>query len=96
MIQNLGEALSILNRANAVEQSYDIDLRAFHAPSECYEVVHRGEAQRLRQARRHAEAIAARPYRVIMREARKRGYKPRHAYRIQYNILNRWWGGSNA
>lgn len=73
MIQNLGRALSILAKAEAKEIFAHADVDAFHAPSECHALVRRGEGSRLRRERRRAEAVAHRPMRCIIREARKRG-----------------------
>jgi len=73
MIKNLGKAVSILARQEAASHFAFEDLAAFHAPSECYPIVERGERRRARLARRHAEAVAGAPLRVIAKEARKRG-----------------------
>jgi hypothetical protein len=73
MITNLGHALSILASAEAAEHFMHADVEAFHAPSECHGLVSRGEAERARQARKHAEATARRPLRLIVREAQRRG-----------------------
>lgn len=73
MIRNLGKALTILAKAEAVEMDYHADVDAWGAPSECHGLVSRGEAQRARLARKHAEAVARRPLRIINREAKKRG-----------------------
>lgn len=73
MIKNLGKAVSILARAEALEIALHEDVAAWGAPSECHGAVSRGEAQRRRQARRHAEAVARRPLRIIEREAKARG-----------------------
>lgn len=73
MIRNLSAALTILARAEAAEIFMHADVAAFGAPSECLALVSRGEARRSRRARKHAEAIARRPLRVIKREAQARG-----------------------
>lgn len=73
MIRNLGTALTILARAEAAEHFMHADVDAFGAPSECHGLVSRNEARRLRQARKHAEAEAKAPYRVIRAQAQKRG-----------------------
>lgn len=73
MISNLGKAITILAKAEALELDMHADVEAFYAPSECHDLVARGEIQRARLARKHAEAIANRPYRVIKREAYRRG-----------------------
>jgi hypothetical protein len=73
MIRNLGKVLTILARQECDENFAHADLAAFGAPSECHRDVKRGETYRFRHARRYAEAVARRPYRVIVREARRRG-----------------------
>ncbi len=77
--RTLGRALSIMARADAVEIVMHADVDAFHAPSECHGLVKRGEAKRIRQARRHAEAVAGMSARHIRAEARRRiGSKALH------------------
>lgn len=71
-ITNLGAALSKLAIHEATETVMHADVSAFGAPSECHDLVAKGEAARRRIARRHAEAIACAPMRVIVREAIKR------------------------
>lgn len=73
MIRNLSKALTIVARAEADEIIMHDDVDAWGAPGECHALVMRGEHVRLRRARRHAEAVAQRPWRVIRREAAKRG-----------------------
>jgi|KBSMisStaDraftv2_1062788.scaffolds.fasta_scaffold00166_22 hypothetical protein len=73
MIHNLGEVLTIVARAEAAHHFIDADLAAFHAPSECYADAHRHDAARARLVRRLAESVARRPFRVIAREAARRG-----------------------
>jgi hypothetical protein len=75
MIHQLGKALSIILVHEAGEIAMHEDVDAFHAPSECHRDVSKGEMRRLRTARRHAEAVAQRPWRVIAKEARKRGFQ---------------------
>ena len=71
-IPNLGAALSRIAVQEASECFMHADVSAWGAPSECHELVSRGEAQRRRLARRSAEAIARAPMRVILREAERR------------------------
>ena len=71
-MKNLGKAVGILILADCVERFMHADVRAWGAPSECHDVVSRGAARRRRQARRHAEAIAQAPLRVIEREVKRR------------------------
>jgi hypothetical protein len=68
---NLGKALSIIFAAHRSEIEMHIDVDTFHAPSECHDVVTKGEVDRLRQARRHARSIARMPVRVLFKKARK-------------------------
>jgi len=54
----LGKAVSVLLRfERSCSEMYD-DLSAFHAPSECYEDVSRGQRRRFRRVRKHACAVA--------------------------------------
>ncbi len=73
MIQNLGKVMTILLMQEVREASYAADLAAFHAPSECYRDVERGAVRERRRTRRHAEAVAGAPLRIIRREAWRRG-----------------------
>lgn len=72
MIRNLGKALSIVAKAEVDEMIMHADVDAWYAPSECHGLVSKGEAKRMRRARKHAEAVAKAPYRVILAEAKKR------------------------
>ena len=67
----LGKAIGILVRAIEREEMLHEDIDAWGAPGECHGVVARGEDRRMRQARKHAEAVAGMPLRVIRRKARK-------------------------
>lgn len=73
MITNLGKVITILAMHDVHEISIHEDVDAWHAPSECHRDVSRGEADRWRAIRKHAEAVARRPLRVILREAKRRG-----------------------
>ena len=72
-ISTLGRALTVIARAEAAEVAAHEDVDAMHAPGECHALVARNEAKRLRVARKHAEAIARAPMRVIEAQARQRG-----------------------
>lgn len=74
MIRNLGRVATILARAEAREIDGHASISAFGAPGECHRDFSKGEARRMRVARRHAEALARRPYRTILKELMKRGY----------------------
>lgn len=54
----LGKAVGILLRESQRRDYEYEDLRAFHAPSECYSLVNRGQARRFRAVRRHACHVA--------------------------------------
>lgn len=73
MIRNLGTALTVIARQEARESDMHADVIAWGAPGECHALVSRGETQRARRARKLAEAIARRPFRIIAREAERRG-----------------------
>ena len=67
----IGKAISILLAAEHHECMLHDDVDAWGAPSECHGLVARGEAQRLRAARRHAVAVSGcRNLREIRRRAR--------------------------
>lgn len=83
MINNLGRIVTIIARAEAREQDYHADVSAWGAPSECHGAVSKGEAARMRQARKQAEAEARRPWRVIVQEAKRRGIEF-HAHNRHY------------
>ena len=54
----LGKAVGILLRHDRMLGDLYEDLRAFHAPSECYGDVERGHARRFRRVRKHACRVA--------------------------------------
>ena len=56
VVRRLGKALGIIARREANEIIMHEDVDAWYAPSECHQLVGRGENQRRRQARRHAKA----------------------------------------
>lgn len=72
-IRNLGRVATILARAEALEIDLHADVQAWNAPPECHIDVARGEWKRQRLARRHAEATAQRPFRVIKHQLSVRG-----------------------
>lgn len=72
-IQQLGKALSILAQHEVDELIQHDDVDAWGAPSECHRDVSRGEGRRWRRARKHAEAVARAPLRVIEKQAKRRG-----------------------
>lgn len=55
---SLGKALSVLMQYEKQHQEAYEDLRAFHAPSECFRDVNKGFKRRFRQVRRHACHVA--------------------------------------
>jgi hypothetical protein len=52
------EAVGILLRHQQECHEVFEDARAFHAPSECYPIISRGQAVRFRRVRRHACRVA--------------------------------------
>lgn len=74
-IPNLGRVLSIILLAEVAEQSLHADVDAFGAPSECHDAVAFGQDDRMRLAHRMAEAEARRPWRLIVKEAKRRGFQ---------------------
>lgn len=86
-MQQLGKALSILAQQEAAESFFHADVNAWGAPSECHALVSKGEADRVRQARRHAEAVAKMPLRVILKKAFKRGGLKQCHYNRHWNRL---------
>lgn len=71
-IPNLGAALSRLIVQEAQESFMHADVSAWGAPSECHELVSRGEEERRLAACRAAEEIARAPMVLILREAERR------------------------
>lgn len=72
-IPNLGAVIMVLARAEYAEYALHEDVDAYYEPSECHDLVSRGEAKRQRLARRIAESMCQRPMRVIRQQAKKRG-----------------------
>lgn len=54
----LGKAISIIAAFERGVAALHDDVRAFHAPSECHDIVARGAAKRFRLVRRHACHVA--------------------------------------
>ena len=72
MKQQLGRAVIILLcEQRRCDEEYE-DMRAFNAPSECGEIVARGQARRFRQVRRHACHVAGVKNLAQLRRAVKR------------------------
>lgn len=71
-IRNLGRALSIIIEHQRRENAMHDDVDAFHAPSECHDLVSRHEGKRFRAVRRHVEGITGHRFAVVMREAARR------------------------
>jgi hypothetical protein len=68
---SLSAALTVLARAEANEHLMHADVSAFGAPSECHELVSRGESKRGRLARRIAHSRCQLSYGAMVRKARK-------------------------
>jgi hypothetical protein len=98
-IRNLGTVLSIIARAEHAQHSIHEDLHAFGAPSECYPS-ERQIAREWRFVRRKAEAVAGRPWRTILRQAKRRGLPIHHPRwdravgRIGEKLDRQRWGRS--
>jgi hypothetical protein len=98
-IRNLGAVLSIIAIEEIRQNEIVADIHAFGAPSECYPS-EKQIAQQWRFARRKAEAVAQRPWRTIMRQARRRGMEircprwDRAVGRISARLDRQRWGRS--
>jgi hypothetical protein len=87
----IGQALSVMWAAEAREIAMHMDVDAMHAPSECHRDVKRGEKKRLRLARKHAEAVAQMPWRVIKRRA-MRQIGPKQLHRAEERAVGQMVG----
>lgn len=56
--RRLGAAIGIIAAQAAAEDFGHADLAAFNAPGECHDDMQRGEAARMRQARRRAKSVS--------------------------------------
>ena len=56
--QQLGKAFTILAMQQVKEDIMHSDVDIWHAPSECHDLVSKGESWRNRTARRHAKAAS--------------------------------------
>jgi hypothetical protein len=101
MIPNLGQVLGIVARHEASELFMHIDVdmhndfNAWGAPSEAHDELSRGEERRWREVRKHAEAVAQRPWRIIVREARRRGVVVSNAHPQWQTIVERVYNNRN-
>jgi hypothetical protein len=101
MIPNLGQVLGIVARHEAGElfMHNDIDTHkdvdAWGAPSEAHDDVSRGEQHRWREVRKHAEAVAQRPWRIIVQEAQRRGVVVSNAHPQWQTIVGRVYNNQN-
>lgn len=57
-MRQLGRAVSIIAKFERECHELHADVDAFHAPSECHDVVSKGNARRLRVVKRHACHVA--------------------------------------
>lgn len=69
---DIGKGLTILRREQRAHVERVADLDRFHAPSECYRDVERGEARRARIVRRIVKATTGLRFRVFLREVERR------------------------
>jgi hypothetical protein len=101
MIPNLGQVLGIVARHEASELFMHIDadmhkdVDAWGAPSEAHDELSRGEERRWREVRKHAEALAQRPWRIIVREAQRRGVVVSNAHPQWQTIVARVYNNEN-
>src|SRR5215471_15261905 len=95
MIPNLGQVLGIVARHEASELFMHKDADAWGAPSEAHDDVSRGEERRWREVRKHAEAVAQRPWRIIVREAQHRGVVVSNAHPQWQTIVERVYNNQN-
>jgi len=75
-MNNLGKAVGILVRAYMNEYMLHESVYSMNghwsAPAECHDVIERGRAKRLRQARRHALAVSGYKNMRLLRRAVRR------------------------
>ena len=101
MIPNLGQVLGIVARHEASElfMHIDVDMHkdvdAWGAPSDAHDDVSRGEEHRWREVRKHAEAVAQRPWRIIVREAQRRGVVVSNVHPQWQTIVERVYHNQN-
>ena len=95
MIPNLGQVLGIVARHEASEIFMHSDLDGWGAPSEAHDDVSRGEERRWREVRKHVEAVAQRPWRIIVREAQRRGVVVSNAHPQWQTIVGRVYNNQN-
>jgi hypothetical protein len=67
-MRNISQALTVIAFAECREHFMHADVVAFGAPSECHDLVSRGEAERLRLMRRRVHSLTGLPYRVFCRK----------------------------
>ena len=90
MTHNIGKAIGILIEAALHEEALHDDVDAFHAPSECHDLVARGEGKRFRLARRRAlHASGFNSMRLLRREVHRRLGNDAPIYR-RYGFVPYW------
>jgi hypothetical protein len=87
-MRRLGKAIGIIARNEADENFMHADVDAFHAPSECHELVARGETKRRRLARRHAKSVSGLSRTAFNREL------SRVTQRVMMNAISRIYNNS--
>jgi hypothetical protein len=95
MIPNLGQVLGIVAHHEASEIFMHNDVDGWGASSEAHDDVSRGEERRWREVRKHAEAVAQRPWRLIVREAQRRGVVVSNAHPQWQTIVGRVYNNQN-
>ena len=92
-MQQLGKALTIIAQQRAKEDAMHMDVDAFHGGSECHLALMDRESQRRRRARKHAEAVARMPWRVLVGKLGKHQLGNRNFLRLEEICLSKATGG---
>ncbi len=71
-IRNLSRAASLIAHQIRNEAERFEDLRAFHAPNECYPLVECGDARERRRLARRIKGITGYSLRIVLRELEHR------------------------
>lgn len=87
MKQQLGRAFSIIAELEAHDAIMDADLQAFHAPSECWDLVFKDQDKKRRFVWRHARHVSG----LNRRQFRQAWQKcnPKWINRATFNIIAR-------
>jgi len=93
-MRNMGKAIGIIVAAQVREDLLHDDVNMMGAPSECHDVVTKGEDQRARRAHRHAKSVSGLSRAAFRKELSKVPLPvfDRAARRISANVERRWFG----